>query len=86
MANRFTDSFNGQQYYQPQQNGNLFSKWSECQSNPAQFLANNNINVPEQYRSSPEMTAKYLLGNLNGQQQNLVMQKVNMFKAMFGLR
>lgn len=86
MANRFTDSFNGQQYYQPQQNGNMFSKWSECQSNPAQFLANNNINVPEQYRSSPEMMAKYLLANSNGQQQNLVMQKVNMLKAMFGLR
>lgn len=95
MGNRFTDSFNPQytpqyqqQYQQqPQQNMNVRALWNECRSNPTQFLANasEQLNVPQQYRNSPEATARYLLNNMTQNQQNQVFQKANIFRAMFGL-
>ena len=86
MPNRFTDSFSPYGNSMPQQNGNLLSQWGEFQSNPSQFLANKGINVPQEYQNNPEAMAKYLLGNMPGQQQNFIMQKVNMLKGMFGFR
>lgn len=86
MANRFTDSF--QSYPNMYGNGTAdvdMNQFSACANNPIQFLANHGISVPKEYQNSPEQTAKYLLSNMTGGQQNFVMQKVNMLKGLFGM-
>ena len=85
MANRFTDSFQNTPNMYASNGGFDLNQFNECRNNPAQFLANHGINVPAEYQNSPEQMAKYLLSNMNGNQQNAIMQKVNMLKGMFGM-
>lgn len=45
--------------------------------NPIKFLANKNINIPEQYANDPQAAVQYLLnsGRMTQQQLNLLTQK-----------
>lgn len=91
MANRFNQQYgfgSVPQHQQPQTQipNNMNQLLNSCLNNPTQFLADMNINVPEQYQGSPEQMGRYLLNNLPAAQHNPVLQTVNSLMAMFGKR
>lgn len=86
MANRFVDQ--NQPVNQPFSNmQDMVNQFSACSSNPIQFLADRDINVPQQYANSPQQIAQYLLMNTPaGQQRNGIFQLAGMIKRMLGFR
>lgn len=76
-----------QQYQQSQsqpQQQDIFTAFNNFASNPVQALAGRGFNIPQQYQSSPQAMAQYMLQNYGGGRQNQIMQMANNLRQMFG--
>ena len=53
------------------------TQFNSFMQNPMKFLANRNMNIPEQYANNPQAAVQYLLnsGRITQQQLNSVIQK-----------
>lgn len=92
MGNFFTGGSSSPNYQQPQFNQpnqpntpqmtteQYQNLWAQCQQNPVDFLAKNNVNVPQQYQGSLESIGRYALSQMGSG----FMQKANPFIGMFG--
>ena len=60
-------------------NNNLMSKLKQLKENPTQFILQNNLNIPEAYRNSPQDMVTYLVqsGQISQDQLNLAMRMAN---------
>lgn len=58
---------------------NMMSKYGQFQQNPMQFLANNGLNIPQEYAGDPNAAIQYLMnsGKLTQQQYNFAAQFAN---------
>lgn len=81
MPNRFVSG--------PAQNGGPFSntqdvlsQFNSCKANPAEFLAQRGIQVPQEYANNPQMMAQYLLSQTPVAQRSGIFSMANMLKSM----
>ena len=60
-------------------NNNLMNKLKQLKENPTQFILQNNLNIPEEYRSSPQDMVTYLVqsGQISQDRLNLAMRMAN---------
>lgn len=61
----------------------ILPMFNQFRSNPAQFLASRGMNIPQQYMSSPEAAAKYLMQSSNMSQDSInnLMQTASQFQG-----
>ena len=82
---RFLNSFNGPST--PFANTqDMMNQFNACRSNPAAFLAQRGINVPQEYQNNPQAMAQYLLSQTPQAQQSGIFRTANMIKSMMGFR
>ena len=62
------------------QNNNIFGEFNKFQQNPMQFLAERNVNIPQEYMNNPTGAVQYLMnsGQINQQGINQIIQKARM--------
>lgn len=70
MANQVYEQLNGNN--RPQQN--MQSQFNTFIHNPIQFMAQRNLNIPQEYQNDPHAAVNYLLQN--GQMNQGALQKV----------
>lgn len=61
----------------------MFSMFQQFRSNPGMFLMSHGMNIPQEYMSSPESAAKYLMQSrgMNQDQINNLMQTAGQFQG-----
>lgn len=67
------------QLFRETQSNNLINQFNTFQQNPMQFLAQKNLNIPNQYANDPQGAVQYLLnsGKMNQQTLNGLIQVAN---------
>ena len=77
---RRTDPFGSRQ--------KMMEQYGQFQQNPMQYLAQRNLNIPQQYANDPDGALQYLMnsGNLTQQQYNYATQFANAANAAMGGR
>lgn len=69
---RRTDPFGSRQ--------KMMEQYGQFQQNPMQYMAQRNLNIPQQYANDPDGALQYLMnsGNLTQQQYNFAQQFAGM--------
>lgn len=92
MGNYFTGgsptpNYSQPQPQQPQMNEAQYRNlWSQCQQNPVDFLAKNNVNVPPEYQGSLESIGRYALNQMGPGFMQKANPIISVFSRMFGVR
>ena len=62
------------------QNNNIMSEFNRFQQNPAQYLMDRKVNIPQEYMNNPQEAVQYLLnsGKMSQDTLNQLMQKAKM--------
>ena len=68
-------------FHTTQQN-NIMGEYSKFQQNPMQFLADRQINIPQEYMNNPEQAVQYLMNN--GKMSQGTLDKIKQTARMFG--
>lgn len=63
------------------QQNNIMGEYSRFKQNPMQFLADRQINIPQEYMNNPEQAVQYLLnsGKMSQSTFDQIKQKARMF-------
>ena len=77
---RRTDPFGSRQ--------KMMEQYGQFQQNPMQYLAQRNLNIPQQYANDPDGALQYLMnsGKLTQQQYNYAAQFANAANTAMGVR
>ena len=61
---------------------NLMGKFQQFRGNPMQFMAQNRLNIPQQYANDPNGAIQYLMdsGTMSQQQYNQLQQMVGQMR------
>ena len=67
------------------QGNNIMSEFNRFQQNPAQYLIEHQVDIPQEYMNNPQQAVQHLLntGKMSQSTLNQIMQKARMFGFKF---
>ena len=71
--------------YNATQGNNIMSEFNRFQQNPAQYLIEHQVDIPQEYMNNPQQAVQHLLntGKMSQSTLNQIMQKARMFGFKF---
>ena len=70
--------------FKEQMNNGFMSQFSAFKQNPVQFLANNRVNIPQQYFNDPHGAVQYMLNS--GQMSQEQLNKLTQIAQQMGVK